>query len=84
MITQKWKSLNTQTGGSLFGKHFIPFGRSGYMGDAIMTNIIHQQKNLLKQTKQRIMQNLNCINNVIYMPLSGDISFATYGAFTIR
>jgi hypothetical protein len=83
-ITQKWQRLNICTGGSLFGKHFIPFGRSSDMGDAIMTQIIHQQNTLLKQTKHRILQNLNYINEVIEMPLSEDISFTTDSAFTIR
>jgi hypothetical protein len=52
-ITQKWQMLNIHTSGSLFGKHFIPFGRSGYMSDAIMPQTINQKKTLLKQTKQR-------------------------------
>jgi predicted transcriptional regulator YheO len=50
-----------------------------------MTQIIHQQNTLLKQTKQRILQNLNYNYKVIEMPLSEDIiSLATDGAFTIR
>jgi hypothetical protein len=40
-IAQKWQMLNIRTSGSLFGKHFIHFGRSGDMGNAIMTHIIH-------------------------------------------
>jgi hypothetical protein len=84
IITQKWQRLNIRTGGSLFRKHLIPFGRSGDVCDAIMTQIIHQQNKLLKQTKQRILQNLKNINKVIEMPPSEDISFATDGAFTIR
>jgi hypothetical protein len=86
-IAQKWQMLNTRTGGSLFRKHFTPFGRSSDMGDAIMKQIIHQQNTLLNQTKQRILQNLqhlNYINEVIELPLSEDISFATDGSFTIR
>jgi hypothetical protein len=83
-IAQKCQMLNIHTGGSLLGKHFIPFGRSGGMGDAIMTQIIHQQNTILKQTKQRILQNLKYINEIIEMPLSEDIAFATDGAFTIR
>jgi hypothetical protein len=83
-ITQKWRSLNIRTGGSLFVKHVILFGRSGYMGDAIMTQIIHQQNILLKQTKQRILQNLNYINEVINMPLSEEMSLTIEGAFAIR
>jgi hypothetical protein len=84
IIAQKWQVLNIRTGGSLFGKHFIPFGRSGDMDDEIMTQIINQQNTLLKQTKQRILQNLNYINEVIEMSLSEDIAFTTDSAFTIR
>jgi hypothetical protein len=58
-IAQKWQRLNIRTGGSLLGKYLIAFGKSGDMGDAIMTQIINQQNTLLKQTKQRILQNLN-------------------------
>jgi hypothetical protein len=58
-IIQKWQRLNIRTGGYLFGKYLIAFGKSGDMGDAIMTQIIHQQNTLLRQTKQRILQNLN-------------------------
>jgi hypothetical protein len=58
-IAQKCQRLNIRTGGSLFGKHFTPFGRYRNMGDAIMTQIINQQNTLLKQTKQVILQNLN-------------------------
>jgi hypothetical protein len=59
-------------------------GLAGETGSDIMTQIIHQQNTLLKQTKQRILQNLNYINEVIDMPLSGDISLYTDGTFTIR
>jgi hypothetical protein len=83
-ITQKWQMLKIRTGGSLFGNHSIPFSRSIYIGHKIMTQIMHHQNTLLKQTKQRILQNLNYINKVIEMPLSEDISFATHSALTIR
>jgi hypothetical protein len=83
-ITQKWQTLNICTGGSLFGKPLIPFGRSRDMGGAIMTQIIHHKNTILKETKQRILQNLKYINEVVEMPLSKDISFSTDGAFMIR
>jgi hypothetical protein len=82
-IAQILKMLNIHTDGSLFGKHFIPFGRFGDMGDAIFTQIIHQQNPVLKQTKQRTFQHLNYINEVIEMPLSEYIAFTTDGAFAI-
>jgi hypothetical protein len=41
---------------------FIPFGKEGDIGDEVMTNIIQQQNNFLRSTKQRIVQNLNDID----------------------
>jgi hypothetical protein len=49
-------------GGTLFGKTFIPFGKEGDIGDEVMTNIIQQQPDFLRSTKQHIVQNLNDID----------------------
>jgi hypothetical protein len=51
----------SKNGGTLFGKTFIPFGKEGGIGDESMTNIIQQQNNFLRSTKQCIVQNLNDI-----------------------
>jgi hypothetical protein len=61
-MAEKWKKLTANNGGTLFGKTFIPFGKEGDIGDEGMTNIIQQKNNLLRSTKQRIVQNLNDID----------------------
>jgi hypothetical protein len=38
------------------------FAKEGDIGDEVMTNIIQQQNNFLRSTKQRIVQNLNDID----------------------
>jgi hypothetical protein len=53
---------DSKNGGTLFGKTFIPFGKEGDIGDDFMTNIIQQQNNVLRSTKQRIIQNMNDID----------------------
>jgi hypothetical protein len=53
--------MTAKTGRTLFGKTFIPFGKEGEKGDEVMTNIIQQQNNFLRSTKQHIVQNLNDI-----------------------
>jgi hypothetical protein len=54
--------MTAKTGGTLFVKTFIPFGKEGDIGDEVMTNTIQQQNNLLRSTKQHIEQNLNDID----------------------
>jgi hypothetical protein len=61
-MAEKWQKLTAKNGGMLFGKTFIPFGKEGDIGDEVMTNIIQQQNNFLRSTKQRIVQNLNDID----------------------
>jgi hypothetical protein len=61
-MAEKWQKLTAKDGGTLFGKTFIPFGKEGDIGDEVMTNIIQQQNNFLRSTKQRIVQNLNDID----------------------
>jgi hypothetical protein len=39
-MADKWQRINAKNGGTLYGKTFIPFGKEGDMGDAIMTNVI--------------------------------------------
>jgi hypothetical protein len=58
-MADKWQMINAKNGGTLFGKIFIPFGKEGDMGDAIMINVIQQQNKFLAETKQRIVHNLN-------------------------
>jgi hypothetical protein len=61
-MAEKWQKLTAKNGGTLFGKTFIPFRKEGDIGDEVMNNIIHQQNNFLRSTKQRIVQNLNDID----------------------
>jgi hypothetical protein len=61
-MAEKWQKLTAKNGGTLFGKTFIPFGKEGDIGDEVMTNIIQQQNNFLRSTKQCIVQNLNDID----------------------
>jgi hypothetical protein len=64
-MAEKWQRMTAKTGGTLFGKTFILFGKEGDIGDEIMTNIIQQQNNLLRSTKQHIVKNLNDIDCTI-------------------
>jgi hypothetical protein len=61
-MAENWQKLTVKNGGTLCGKAFIPFGKEGDIGDEVMTNIIQQQNNFLRSTKQRIVQNLNDID----------------------
>jgi hypothetical protein len=60
-MAERWQRLTVKTGGTLFGKTFIPFGNEGYIGGEAMPTLIQQQKKILRSTKQRIVQNLNDI-----------------------
>jgi hypothetical protein len=67
-MVEKWKRMTAKTGGTLFGKTCIPFGKEGDIVDEVMTNIIQQKKNLLPSTKKRIVQNLKdifCPNDIV-------------------
>jgi hypothetical protein len=61
-MAEKWQRLTAKTGGTLFGKTCIPLVKEGGIGDEVMTTIIQQQNNLLRSTKQCIVQNLNDID----------------------
>jgi hypothetical protein len=66
------------------GKHFVPFGKSGDMGDSITTQIIHRQNAMLKSTKQRVLTNLNDIDAIIDMETPETATFGNNGSFTLR
>jgi hypothetical protein len=59
-MAEKWQKLTAKTDSS--EKTFIPFGKEGDIGYEVMTNIIQQQNNVLRLTKQRIVQSLNDID----------------------
>jgi hypothetical protein len=64
-IAKMWQKVSPLKGGPLVGKIFLPFGKSGDMGDSITTQIIHRQNAMLKSTKQRFLTNLNDIDAII-------------------
>jgi hypothetical protein len=61
-MAEKWQRLTAKNGGTHFSKPFIPFRKEGDIFNEVMTNIIQQQNNFLRSTKQRIVQNLNDID----------------------
>jgi hypothetical protein len=69
----KWQQLDAKTGGSLFGKKFIPFGKEGDLGDDIMMEIILKQNRFLKNSKQLIIHNLNDIDEIVEISLADDV-----------
>jgi hypothetical protein len=46
-MVEKWQRMTAKTGGTLFGKTFISFGKEGDIEEDVMTNIIQQQNNFL-------------------------------------
>jgi hypothetical protein len=83
-ISKMWKKVSTHRGGPLVGKHFMPFGKSGDMGEHITTQIIHRQNAMLKSTKQRVLTNLNDIDTVIDMDTPDTANLGHNGMFTLR
>jgi hypothetical protein len=47
-IAKMWQKVSLLKGAPLVGKHLVPFGKSGDMGDSITTQIIHRQNAMLK------------------------------------
>jgi hypothetical protein len=82
-IAKMWQKVSPLRGGLLVGKHFVPFGKSGDMGDSITTQIIHRQNAMLKSTKQRVLTNLNDIDAVIKMETPEMATFVHSGMFTL-
>jgi hypothetical protein len=72
-MAEKWQQLDAKTGGYLFGKKFIPFGKEGDLGDDIMMAIISKQNRFLKKSKQRIIHNLNDIDEIVEIILADDV-----------
>jgi hypothetical protein len=78
-MAEKWQRINAKNGGTVYGKTFIPFGKEGYMGDAIMTNVIQQHNKFLAETKQRIVHNLNDVDEIIEIALGEDVDMDPAG-----
>jgi hypothetical protein len=49
-IAKMWQKVSLHKGAPLVGKHFVPFGKSGDIGDSFTTQIIHRQNAMLKST----------------------------------
>jgi coproporphyrinogen III oxidase len=50
---------------TVWGNTFIPFGREGDMDDTVMTAVFQQQHAYLQEAKQRIVQKLSDIDEVL-------------------
>jgi hypothetical protein len=83
-IAKMWQKVSLHKGGPLVGKHLVPFGKSGDMGDSITTQIIHRQNAMLKSTKQRVLTNLNDIDAIIKMETPEMATFVHNSLFTLR
>jgi hypothetical protein len=83
-IANTWQKVSTHRGDPLVGKHFVPFGKSGDMGENITTQIIHRQNAMPKSTKQRILTNLNDIDTFIEMETPDTANFGHNGMFTLH
>jgi hypothetical protein len=79
-----WQKVSLHKGAPLLGKHFVPFGKSGDMGDSITTQIIHHQNAMLKSTKQWVFTNLNNIDAIIETETHETATFGHNGLFTLR
>jgi hypothetical protein len=73
-LAQRWSNLSIKKGGSLASKFFIPFGNESTLGDSELTHIIEQQNLYLRTTKQRIVRNLNDINDEINFETHDDVN----------
>jgi hypothetical protein len=83
-IAKMLQKVSPIRGGPLVGRKFVPFGKSGDMGDSITTQIIHSQNAMLKLTKQRVLTNLNDIDAVIKMETPETATSGHNGMFTLR
>jgi hypothetical protein len=83
-ISKMWQKVSLHKGAPLLGKHFVPFGKSGDMGDPITTQIIHRQNAMLKSTKQWVLTHLNDIDAIIEMETPETATFGNNGSFTLR
>jgi hypothetical protein len=71
-MAEKWQGLTAKTGGTLWGKTFITFGREGGMGDAAMTAVFQEQNKYLQEATQHIVQNLAYTDEIIEIDMSDE------------
>jgi hypothetical protein len=82
-MAEKWQTINAKNGGTLYGKKIIPFGKEGDMGGVMMTNVIQQKNQFLAETKQRIVNNLSDVDEIIEISLGEDVDMEPAG-ITLR
>jgi hypothetical protein len=82
-LAQRSSNLTIKSGRSLASKFFMPFGKEYTLGDSKMTHIIEQQDLYLQTTKQRIVRNLNDIDDEINFETNEDVDMESSGT-TIR
>jgi hypothetical protein len=68
-IAERWEKLMANSGGCLYSKSFIPFGKECGMDDSTMNYLIQEQNIFLNTTKQRIANNLNDIDEIMEVEL---------------
>jgi hypothetical protein len=68
-IAERWEKLTAISGGCLYGKSFIPFGKECGINDSTMNYLIQKQNIFLNTTKQSIASNLNDIDEIIEVEL---------------
>jgi hypothetical protein len=56
-----------------FVRNSFVFGKEGDLGDDIMTAIISKQNRFLKNSNQRIIHNLNDIDDIVEISLADDV-----------
>jgi hypothetical protein len=72
-LAERWSNLTIKIGGSLASKLCIPFGKESTLGDSEMTPIIEQHNLYLQTTKQKIVRNLNDIDEEIDLEVNNDV-----------
>jgi hypothetical protein len=78
-LAQRWSNLSTKNGGSLASKLCIPFGKESTLGDSEMTHSIEQQNLYLGTTKQKIVRNLNDIDDEFNFKTHDDVNMEGSG-----
>jgi hypothetical protein len=76
-IVERWENLAVITGGSLYGKYVIPLGKECSLDDKTMHHLIEEHNLLLNTNKQRIVANLNDIDEFRH----NDIDELRHGAY---
>jgi hypothetical protein len=68
-IAECWEKLTAISGGCLYGKSFIPFGKECGLDDSKMNYLIQQHNIFVNTTKQCIANNLTKINEIMEVEL---------------